>query len=236
MTTTIHEVADNIFRISTPLPPDVVPGGFSFNQYLILDEAPLIFHTGPRRIFPLVREAIATVMPIERLRYVAFSHIEADEMGALNEFLAAAPQATAVCSNVAALVSGDMADRPPLGLADQQLLSLGKHAVRWLDTPHMPHGWECGYMFEESTKTLLCGDLFTQPGSGGAPLTEGDILGPSEAFRTQGMDYYSYTEKARPLLEKLAATKPETLACMHGSAWRGDGAALLMELADAFTS
>jgi len=236
MTTTIHEVADNIFRISTPLPPDVVPGGFSFNQYLILDEAPLIFHTGPRRIFPLVREAIATVMPIERLRYVAFSHIEADEMGALNEFLAAAPEATAVCSNVAALVSGDMADRPPLGLADQQLLSLGKHAVRWLDTPHMPHGWECGYMFEESTKTLLCGDLFTQPGSGVAPLTEGDILGPSEAFRTQGMDYYSYTEKARPLLEKLAATKPETLACMHGSAWRGDGAALLMELADAFTS
>jgi len=189
MTTTIHEVADNIFRISTPLPPDVVPGGFSFNQYLILDEAPLIFHTGPRRIFPLVREAIATVMPIERLRYVAFSHVEADEMGALNEFLAAAPAATAVCSNVAALVSGDMADRPPLGLSDQQLLSLGQHSVRWLDTPHMPHGWECGYMFEESTKTLLCGDLFTQPGSGGAPLTEGDILGPSEAFRTQGMDY-----------------------------------------------
>jgi len=228
--TTIDEVAENIFRISTPLTS--VPGGFSFNQYLILDDAPLLFHTGPRRIFPLVREAIETMMPVARLRYVGFSHVEADECGALNELLAAAPEASPVCSTVAALVSiGDMADRPPIGLADQQLLSLGTHSVRWLDAPHMPHGWETGYLFEESTKTLLCGDLFTQPGTGGAAVTESDILGPSEAFRA-AMDYYSHTKNARPLLEKLAATTPATLACMHGSAWRGDGAALLRELTD----
>lgn len=231
MTTTIEEVGDNIFRISTPLPPEVVPGGFSFNQYLIRGDAPLLFHTGPRRFFPFVRQAIETVMPIERLRYVGFSHVESDEMGALNEFLAAAPEAVPLCGTVAALVSiGDMADRAPLALADGQALPLGAHSVRWLDAPHMPHGWETGYLFEESTKTLLCGDLFTQPGAGETPLTEGDILGPSEAFRAH-MDYYSYTKNAGPLLEKLAATKPETLACMHGSAWRGDGAALLMELA-----
>jgi flavorubredoxin len=236
MTTTINEVAPNIYRISTPLPTEAVPGGFSLNQYLILDEAPLLFHTGTRHNFLLVREAIETVMPIERLRYVAFSHIEADEMGALNEFLGAAPEAVPVCSTVAALVSiGDMADRAPLPLADGQTLPLGAHTMRWLDAPHMPHGWECGYMFEESTKTLLCGDLFTQPGYGETALTEGDILGPSEAFR-KAMDYYSHTTNARPLLEKLAATKPQTLACMHGSAWRGDGAALLMELAGALTS
>lgn len=234
-TTTINEVADNIFRVNTPLPPEAVPGGFSFNQYLVVDESPLLFHTGPRRMFPLIREAIARVLPLDRLRYIAYSHIESDEMGAINEFLAAAPNASPVCSGVAALVSGDMADRPPIGLGDQQVLPLGKKSMRWLDAPHMPHGWECGYMFEESTKTLLCGDLFTQPGFGETALTEGDILGPSEAFR-KAMDYYSHTENARPLLEKLAATKPETLACMHGSAWRGDGAALLMSLADALTS
>ena len=182
MTTTINEVAPNIYRISTPLPTEAVPGGFSLNQYLILDEAPLLFHTGTRHNFLLVREAIETVMPIERLRYVAFSHIEADEMGALNEFLGAAPEAVPVCSTVAALVSiSDMADRAPLPLADGQTLPLGAHTMRWLDAPHMPHGWECGYMFEESTKTLLCGDLFTQPGYGETALTEGDILGPSES-------------------------------------------------------
>ncbi|HEV2719948.1 MAG TPA: FprA family A-type flavoprotein [Thermoanaerobaculia bacterium] len=234
--TTIQEVADNIFRISTPLPPEAVPGGFSFNQYLIRDDAPLVFHTGPRRIFPLVRDAIESVMPIAKLRYVGFSHVEADESGALNELLRVAPGASPVCSTVAALVSiSDMADRAPIGLADGQTLSLGDHTLRWLDAPHMPHGWETGYLFEESTKTLLCGDLFTQPGPGGDAVTEGDILGPSEAFRAK-MDYYSYTKNARPLLEKLAATKPTTLACMHGSAWRGDGAAMLMALADAFTS
>jgi flavorubredoxin len=226
--TTIDEIARGIYRIFTPF--SGVPGGFSFNQYLIVDDEPLLFHTGLRHIFPVVREAIAAVMPVERLRHVSFSHYEADECGALNDFLAAAPNAAPLCDKVAALVSvGDMADRPPRPLEDGERVSLGAHAVRWLSTPHLPHAWECGFLFEESTKTLLCGDLFTQGGDKHAPLTESDILEPSEAFRGH-MDYYSHTKNAGALIERLAATKPETLACMHGSAWRGDGAALLRAL------
>jgi len=125
----------------------------------------------------------------------------------------------------------DIADRPPRALADGEALSLGRHTVRWLDTPHLPHGWECGYLAEETTRTLLCGDLFTQPGHTHAPLTEGDVLGPSEGFRRQ-MDYFAHAGNTRALLEKLAGTRPQTLACMHGSAWRGDGAGLLRALAD----
>jgi flavorubredoxin len=210
------------------LPGDA--GGFSFNQYLIVDDEPLLFHTGLRQLFPLVREAMAHVMPVERLRHVAFSHVEADECGALNEWLAAAPQAAPLCGTVAAIVSiGDLADRPPRALADGEVVSLGRHRVQWLDAPHLPHAWECGFLVEQATGTLLCGDLFTQPGSGDPAVTEGDILGPSEAFR-HAMDYFSYTRHADALLEKLANTRPTTLACMHGSAWRGDGAALLRAL------
>ncbi|AXQ27186.1 MBL fold metallo-hydrolase [Solimonas sp. K1W22B-7] len=229
--TTVHEVADGIYRISTPV---VIPGGgFSFNQYLIDDDEPLLFHTGPRKLFPLVREAVANILPLERLRHIAFSHVEADECGSLNEWLAAAPQSAPLCGTVAAMVSiGDLADRPPRALADGELLSLGKHSVRWFDAPHLPHAWECGFLMDERTGTLFCGDLFTQGGSGNPPLTESDILGPSEAFRHQ-MDYFSHTKNARPMLERLAAAKPTTLACMHGSAWRGDGAKLLRALADA---
>jgi len=230
--TNVNEISPGIYRISTPLPPAVVPGGFTFNQYLIEDDQPLLFHTGPRRMFPLVREAIASVMPVERLRYVGLSHFEADECGALNEFLNVAPRAVPVCSQVAALVSiNDVADRPARALADGEMLSLGRHTVQWLDAPQMPHAWECGFLFETTTRTLLCGDLFTQGGSDSPPLTEGDILGPSEAFRAK-MDYYSHTKNARAILNRLAATKPTTLACMHGSAWRGNGEKLLRELAD----
>jgi flavorubredoxin len=230
--TNVHEVADGIYRIHTPVR---IPGagGFSFNQYLIADEEPLLFHAGPRKMFPLVREAVASVLPVERLRYVTPSHVEADECGGLNDWLAAAPQAEPLCGRVAAMVSlGDLADRPPRAMADAETLSLGTHTVRWLDTPHLPHAWECGLLFEERTATLMCGDLFTQGGTGEAPLVESDILGPSEAFRRK-MDYFSYTSRARPLLESLAATQPTTLACMHGSAWRGNGADLLRALADA---
>jgi flavorubredoxin len=227
--TTVHEIAAGIYRIHTPLP--IVPGGFSFNQYLIDDEQPLLFHTGPRRLFAPVRAAVDTVLPFERLRWIAFSHVEADECGALNEMLAAAPQARPVCSAVAALVSiEDLADRPPRALQDGETLAIGRHALRWMDTPHLPHGWECGYLFETTTSTLLCGDLFTQPGTGDAALVESDILEPSEAFR-HTMDYYAHSPHSRALLEKLAAQAPTTLACMHGSAWRGDGAKLLRELA-----
>ena len=141
--TNVHEIADGIYRINTPVGSPAVPA-FNFNQYLIVDDAPLLFHTGPRRMFPLVREAMARVMPVERLRYVGFSHFEADECGALNEWLAAAPQAEPVCGQIAAMVSvNDVGDRPARALADGEMLSLGKHAVRWFDTPHMPHGWDC---------------------------------------------------------------------------------------------
>jgi flavorubredoxin len=233
--TNVVEIADGLYRINTPVVIEGA-GGFSFNQYLIVDDEPLLFHTGPRKMFPLVLEAVASVVPPESLRYIAFSHVEADECGSLNEWLAAAPGSVPLCGAIAAMVSiNDLADRPPTALADQELLPLGQHRVRWLDAPHLPHAWECGFLMDESTRTLLCGDLFTQGGSDLPPITESDILGPSEAFR-QTMDYFSHTTRARAMLERLAAADPTTLACMHGSAWRGDGAKLLRALADELTS
>lgn len=233
--TNVHEITDGIYRISTPvLIQDA--GAFSFNQYLIRDDEPLLFHTGPRKMFSLVREAVASVLPIETLRYIAFSHVEADECGSLNEWLAAAPQSVPLCSTVAAMVSiVDLADRAPRAIADGERLQLGYHSVRWFDTPHLPHAWDCGFLTEEKTSTLLCGDLFTQGGAGLPPVTESDILGPSEAFR-HAMDYFSHTKNARAMLERLASTDPATLACMHGSAWRGDGAGLLRALADSLSA
>ena len=228
--TNVHEISEGIYRINTPL--SVVPGGFSFNQYLIVDDEPLLFHTGLRKLFPVVLEGVRSVMPAEQLRYAAFSHFEQDECGSLNEWLAAAPRAIPVCSKVAAMTSiNDLATRPPRALSDGEVLSLGNHKVRWFDTPHLPHAWECGFMMEERTRTLLCGDLFTQPGTGAAALTESDILGPSEALR-RGLDYFSHAKNTREMLDRLASAEPTTLACMHGSAWRGDGANLLRALAD----
>ncbi len=228
--TQIDEIAAGIYRINTPL---ALPGevGFSFNQYLIVDDAPMLFHSGMRRLFPLVSEAVRAVMPVERLRYVGLSHFEADECGALNQFLAAAPHAMPVCGQVAALVSvNDYADRPPRVLADGEELALGRHTVKWFDTPHVPHAWECGLMLDATTRTFFCGDLFTQGGGGEVALTEADILGPSEAFR-KPMDYFAHAPSTRTVLERLAREAPTTLACMHGSAWRGDGGRLLRELA-----
>jgi len=233
--TNVEEVAEGIYRINTPV---VIPGGagFSFNQYLISDADPVLFHTGPRKMFPLVRDAVASVLPVDRLRYIALSHVEADECGSLNEWLAVAPRALPLCGSVAAMVSiEDLADRRPRALTDGETLSLGTHTVRWFDTPHLPHAWECGFLAEERTRTLLCGDLFTQGGSDLPPLTTSDILGPSETFRHE-MDYYSHTKHGRAMLERLASTHPTTLACMHGSAWRGDGASLLRALADALSA
>lgn len=229
--TNVHEITDGIYRINTPVVFEG-GGGFSFNQYLINDDEPLLFHTGPRKMFPLVREAVASILPVERLRHIAFSHVEADECGSLNEWLAAAPNAMPLCGKVAGMVSiDDLADRRPRTLADGEVVSLGSHRVRWFDTPHLPHAWECGFLTEESTGTLLCGDLFTQGGNKLPAITEADILGPSEAFRHQ-MDYFSHTKNAGEMLERLALSKPTTLACMHGSAWSGDGAKLLRALAD----
>jgi flavorubredoxin len=231
--TNLHEIAPGIYRINTPV--DIPGGGFNFNQYLIADDEPLVYHTGPRGMFPLVSEAIAKVLPLNTLHYIAFAHVEADEMGGLNQFLAAASRAVPVCSQVAAMVSvNDLADRPPRALADGEVLSLGKHSLRWIDAPHVPHGWENGFMMEVSTRTLLCGDLFTQGGSGEQALTESDVLGPSEAFRAQ-MDYYAHAPQTAAVLERLAGEKPQVLACMHGSAWKGDGARLLRALAKTLT-
>jgi flavorubredoxin len=234
--TNVHEIADGIYRINTPL---LFENGnsFSFNQYLIADEEPLLFHTGPRKMFPLVREAVASVLPVEQLRYIGFSHVEADECGSLNEWLAVAPHSMPLCGTIAAMVSiEDLADRSPRALVDDEAISLGKHRVRWFDAPHLPHAWDCGFLTEEVTRTFLCGDLFTQGGGADLPpVTESDILGPSEAFRHR-MDYFSYTRNTRVMLERLASTEPATLACMHGSAWRGDGGTLLRDLADSLTS
>jgi flavorubredoxin len=229
--TNVNEVAERIYRINTPVHDGAA--GFSFNQYLVVAEEPLLFHTGPRQIFPMVRAAVEHVLPAARLRYIAFSHVEADECGSLNQWLAAAPHAVPLCSAVAAMTSiEDQADRKPRVLADGETFDLGGREMQWIDAPHVPHGWECGFIFEQETKTLFCGDLFTQPGTDTPPLTEGDILTPSEAFR-RAMDYYAHGPNTGAVMERLATLKPQTLACMHGSAWRGDGAALLRALASA---
>jgi flavorubredoxin len=232
--TNIQEIADGIYRINTPVN---LPGGdaFNFNQYLVVDDEPMLFHTGQRRMFPLVSEAISRVIPLKTLRYLGVSHFEADECGALNEFLAVAPRAEAVGSRIAAMVSlSDYAIRTPRALADGEELVLGKHVMRWLDTPHVPHGWDAGLMMDTSTNTFFCGDLFTQGGKGEVALTESDILGPSEAFRAP-LDYFAHAPQTSETIGKLALLRPTTLACMHGSAWRGDGEALLRELAAAIT-
>jgi flavorubredoxin len=230
--TRIDEIADGIYRIATPIPASVAPPkGFSFNQYLLVGDEPLLFHTGLRRIFPQVRAAIDRVMPIERLRWISFSHFESDECGALNAFLAVAPQAAPLCNSLAARVSvDDFADRPARTLADGEAILLGRHTVRWFDTPHLPHAWECGFLMEETTRTLLCGDLFTDGGADHPALSSADILEPSERFR-RSLDYYSHTKGGSEMLERLAAQGPTTLARMHGSAWQGDGAGLLRALA-----
>jgi flavorubredoxin len=230
--TSIEEVAEQLYRINIPMP--AMPGGFSFNQYLLVDDEPLLFHTGLRRQFPLVREAIAAVLPVEKLRWISFSHFEADECGGLNELLAVAPQAQALCGRIAANVSiDDFAVRPAKALAHGETLRIGKRTVEWIDTPHLPHGWETGMLWEPAGRTLFCSDLFTQPGATTPALTEADVLGPSEAMRHRNgpsSDYYAHSKRTPALLDALAARRPRTLACMHGSAWVGNGERLLLEL------
>lgn len=230
--TRIDEVADGIFRISTPV-NSIAGGGITYNQYLIVDDEPLLFHTGKRRMFPQVQAAVARVMPLERLRWISFSHFEADECGALNDFLAAAPNALPVCGQLLAMLSvNDTADRDARTLADGEELRIGRCRMQWLDTPHLPHAWESGLLMEHTTGTLLCSDLFTEGGTDHPALFEGDILGPSDAFRRK-LDFYNHTKDTRAMLTRLAGLKPTTLARMHGSAWRGDGAGLLLALAEA---
>lgn len=235
MTTNVTEIADGLFRISTPVPPSAMPGGFTFNQFLVVDDEPLLFHTGQRSLFPAVGAAVTSVLgDLSRLRYVGFSHVEADECGALNHFLAAAPNALPVCSRIGAAVQvNDLADRPARALADGEELVLGRRRMRWLDAPHLPHNWECGYLFDTLTRTLLCGDLFTHGGDTLPAVTESEVLSPAEAMRAQMPTSMAIEANGRAILTKLAATEPRLLALMHGSSYRGNGAQLLLQLAEA---
>jgi flavorubredoxin len=232
METRIAEIAEGIYRLSTFVPEIAPPAGFTFNQFLVLGDEPLLFHTGLRRMFPLVREALARIIPPERLCWIAFGHYEADECGAMNDWLAVAPQAQVTHGQTGCLVSlNDMADRAPRILADGEVIDLGGgRRVRYIDTPHIPHGWDAGVMLEEGSGTLLCGDLFTQLGDGPA-LTEGDVVGPAivaeDLFR-----YSSLSPGMGGTIRRLAGLSPQRLGLMHGPSFAGDGEGALLALAD----
>jgi len=226
----IDEVADRIYRFSTFVPA-IGPTGFTFNQYLIVDEEPLLFHTGMRHMFPQLTEAITTLTPLESLRWITFGHLEADECGAMNELLDVAPSAEVAHGATGCMVSlNDMASRPPVSLADGEIIELGAHRVRHLDTPHVPHGWEARVLFEETTGTLLCGDLFTQLGDGLAVTTDDIVESASQAEDVFGASCLTPTTGST--IRTLAELAPSTLAVMHGSCFSGDGAGALLALAD----
>jgi len=230
----IDEIADGIFRLSVFVPDIAPPAGFTFNHFLVLGEEPLLFHTGLRRMFPLLRPAISRLIPPDRLRWITFGHYEADECGAMNDWLAIAPLSEVAHGQTGCLVSlSDMADRAPRILQDQETIDLGRgKRVRYLDTPHIPHGWDAGVLYEETTGTLLCGDLFTQLGDRAA-LTEDDIVGP--AIAAEDMFHYSSLNPGMDAtIRRLADLSPRTLALMHGPSFRGDGATALRALADEY--
>jgi flavorubredoxin len=231
MNTTVTEIGDRIYRLSTFVPEVAPPAGFVFNQFLIDADEPVLFHTGGRRFFPSVSAAVAKIMPVERIRWIGFGHIESDECGAMNQWLAAAPQAEIINGLTACGVSlQDLADRPPRALADGETIDIGTRRIRYIDTPHVPHGWEAGVLFEETTRTLLCGDLFTHIGNGPA-LVETDIVAPAMAAEDV-FHATALTPSTATSIRKLAALKPTTLAVMHGSSYRGDGGKALHALAD----
>jgi flavorubredoxin len=232
MQTRVDEIADDIYRLSTFVPDIAAPAGFTFNQFLILGDEPLMFHTGLRKMFPLNRDALSRIIPPEKLRWIAFGHYEADECGAMNEWLAVAPDAQVAHGQTGCLVSlNDMADRAPRVLADGEVIELGRgKRVRYIDTPHTPHGWDAGVMIEESTGTLLCGDLFTQLGDGPA-VTQGDVVGPATAAEDL-FKYSALNPDMGTTIHGLARFAPRTLALMHGPSFLGDGAGALRALAD----
>ena len=229
----VEEIAADLYRVSTYVPEL----DLQFNQFLVRDEEPLLFHTGMRGMFPLVREEVARVIDPARLRWVGFSHFESDESGALNEWLGVAPRAEPVCSLVGALVSvNDFAARPARAMQDEEVLATGKYRFRFLRTPHVPHCWEVGLLYEETAGTLLCSDLFTHYGDVG-PVTSSDIVGPFREGLIAGQqspfaDAYPYTSRTAETLGRLAALRPRTLAVMHGSSFVGDCAGALNDLAD----
>jgi flavorubredoxin len=233
METKVDEIAEGIYRLSTLVPEVAAPAGFTFNQFLVDAEEPLLFHTGPRAMFPLVSEAVDRVVPVERVRWITFGHLEADESGSMNEWLAAAPQAEVAHGIVGCMVSlNDLCDRPPRALGDGEVIDLGGKRVRHLDTPHVPHGWDARVLFEETTGTLLCGDLFTHIGDGPA-LTTDDVVEP--AMEAEAMFRSTcLAPETTVVMARLADLNPRTLALMHGSSFSGDGAKALHDLAAAY--
>ena len=234
MTARIDEVAPDLYRISLYVPDF----DLQFNHFLVKDDEPLLFHTGMRGMFPAVRDAVAKVIDPAALRWISWSHFEVDECGALNDWLAVAPQATPVCSEVGAMVNiNDFSNRPPRGLRPDAVLQTGRHRFRFVPSPHLPHGWDAGVLFEESERVLLCSDLLHQLGNV-EPVTSDDVVDRyRHAFETYQrspvlMDYVPYTENTRRQLTTLAALRPRTLAAMHGSTFVGDGAAALLASAD----
>jgi flavorubredoxin len=229
MVTHVAEIADRIYRLSTFLPA-VGPSGLTFNQFLVEAEEPLLFHCGQRALFPSVSRALARVVNVRRLRWIAFSHIEADECGALGEWLAAAPDATVVHGAIGcAIWLNDQAPRPPRALADGELLDLGGRRVRRLDTPHVPHCWDAGLLHEETTGTLFTSDLFTHGGDP-PPLTASDLVGPAMAAERR-FGYTALTPATGATIRRLATLRPRTLAVMHGSSFTGDTTPLFETLA-----
>lgn len=234
METTVHEIADGIYRLSTFV-PDASPTGLTFNQFLIDDDEPLLFHCGPRAMFPLVSAAVARVLAVARLRWITFGHVEADECGSMNDWLAAAPAAQVAHGVLGCEVSlNDLADRPPRPLADGEVLPIGRHRLRQISTPHVPHAWEAQLLFEETTATLFCGDLFTQLGHGAPLVHDADLLTPAmEAESLFGAT--ALTPATAPTIGSLAGFAPRTLALMHGPSATGDCAAALSDLAAGYS-
>lgn len=233
MTTRIDQLADGIFRISVFVPEIGPPDGFTFNSFLILDEEPLLFHAGQRGMFPAFSEAVASLMPVERLRWIGFGHIEADECGAMNLWLQAAPDAQVVHGETACSISlNDLADRPPRTVVDGELITSGRRRIRYIDTPHVPHAWESGLIFEETSRILFCGDLFTQFGP--QATTDRDIV-PAAMAAEDAFHSTSVGPATAPTLRRLAALDPTALALMHGPTYFGDGATALNRLADYYT-
>jgi flavorubredoxin len=235
METRITEIADGIYRLSTYVADVAPPAGFIFNQFVVKGDEPLLFHCGMRGLFPLVSAAVAKIMPLKSLRWITFGHVESDECGAMNNWLAAAPQAQVAHGMTACMVSlNDLADRTPRALADGEVLDLGGKRVRYLDTPHVPHCWEAGVIYEETTGTLLCGDLLTHVGDVPS-LTSGDIVGPAIAAE-EIFHATSVGLATAPTIRKLAALKPRTLGLMHGSSFNGDCSGALHALADYYAT
>lgn len=235
MHTTIDEIAPDIFRLSTHVDEVAPPAGFTFNQFLIRGDEPFLFHTGMRQLFPLVSDAVNRIVPLQDLRWISFAHVEADECGAMNLFLDAAPNAQVVHGGLACMVSlNDLCDRPPRQLADGEVIDLGGKRVRHIDTPHVPHNWEARVLFEETTGTLFCGDLFTHTGDG-PPLTDQDIVGPAMAAEKM-FHATAISALTGKTIRKLAALEPQMLAIMHGSSTRTRCGESLSGLADAYDS